>query len=238
MFSYARGFAPCIPGTEPEAALGQGGEPRARRGVCLLPRPPTLPLAFFSPPSPRPPSQREGENITLFRRGLRPRHPCIKPFAALIVPDKQVPSAAGSLRFSAKPIEHAFLWAVPAAKERGDRGRGTSAFEMVLSPGAGRTSAAGVQLSPLPPTGTTAAGIASAAGVQPPESLLGWDSKCRKRFNARGAGGGAPGKINLESPPSPEGKGVGGMGAEKQAKGKVGRRLSPCAPPPIPQRQG
>ena len=33
--------------------------------------------------------------------------------------------------------------AVPAAKERGDRGRGTSAFEMVLSPGAGRTSAAG-----------------------------------------------------------------------------------------------
>ena len=32
LFSYARGFAPCIPGTEPEAALGQGGEPRARRG--------------------------------------------------------------------------------------------------------------------------------------------------------------------------------------------------------------
>ena len=26
---------------------------------------------------------------------------------------------------------------MPAAKERGDRGRGTSAFEMVLSPGAG-----------------------------------------------------------------------------------------------------
>ena len=35
----------------------------------------------------------------------------------------------------------AFLLAVPAAKERGDRGRGTSAFEMVLSPGAGITSA-------------------------------------------------------------------------------------------------
>ena len=30
---------------------------------------------------------------------------------------------------------------MPAAKERGDRGRGTSAFEMVLSPGAGITSA-------------------------------------------------------------------------------------------------
>ena len=35
-------------------------------------------------------------------------------------------------------------WTMPVAKERGDRGRGTSAFEMVLSPGAGRTSAAGV----------------------------------------------------------------------------------------------
>ena len=38
---------------------------------------------------------------------------------------------------------------------------------MVLSPGAGIASAAGVQLSPLPPTGTTAAGIASAAGNTP-----------------------------------------------------------------------
>ena len=65
------------------------------------------------------------------------------------------------------------IWAVPAAKERGDRGRwnypsqATAAFEMVLSPGAGIASAAGVQLSPLPPTGTTAAGIAGAAGNTP-----------------------------------------------------------------------
>ena len=57
-------------------------------------------------------------------------------------------------------------WTMPVAKERGDRGRGTSAFEMVLSPGAGRTSAAGVLtffaacppclcftfLAPIPPT--------------------------------------------------------------------------------------
>ena len=45
----------------------------------------------------------------------------------------------------------AFLLAVPAAKERGDRGRwnypshATAAFEMVLSPGAGIASAARVQ---------------------------------------------------------------------------------------------
>ena len=50
---------------------------------------------------------------------------------------------ARSLRFAAKTIGSGSLLAVPAAKERGDRGRGTSAFEMVLSPGAGRASAAG-----------------------------------------------------------------------------------------------
>ena len=47
-----------------------------------------------------------------------------------------------------KSDRRAFLWAVSAAKERGDRGRwnypsqATAAFEMVLSPGAGRTGAA------------------------------------------------------------------------------------------------
>ena len=45
--------------------------------------------------------------------------------------------------FAAKPKESGSLRAVPAAKERGDRGRGTSAFEMVLSPGAGIASAVG-----------------------------------------------------------------------------------------------
>ena len=45
------------------------------------------------PPSPHPPSPPgKGEIITLFRRGLRPRHPCIKPFAALTAPANQVPS--------------------------------------------------------------------------------------------------------------------------------------------------
>ena len=79
----------------------------------------------------------------------------------------------------------------------------------------------------------------SAAGF-----LLGRDYKCRKQSNARGAGGGAPGKIKLESPPLPAGKGVGGMGAEKQAKGRGGRRQSSHAPrwargsPPAPVPRG
>ena len=46
LFSYARGFAPCIPGTEPEATLGQGGEPRTRRGACLPCCRLTLPLWY------------------------------------------------------------------------------------------------------------------------------------------------------------------------------------------------
>ena len=51
-----------------------------------------------------------------------------------------VPSESPTRRKSDRTT---FLLEVPAAKERGDRGRGTSAFEMVLSPGAGRVSAAG-----------------------------------------------------------------------------------------------
>ena len=65
-----------------------------------------------------------------------------------------MPGAEGEFVFRRKTDRTAFLWAVPAAKERGDRGRwnypsqATAAFEMVLSPGAGIASAAGVQ-SPL-----------------------------------------------------------------------------------------
>ena len=80
---------------------------------------------------------------------------------------------------------------MPVAKERGDRGRGTSAFEMVLSPGAGRASAAGGS-SPLrhrsgrdsqcrrglaAPPGTTVAGTASAAGGSLPLRAPQWQGE-------------------------------------------------------------
>ena len=115
--------------------------------------PPYPAISFtFCPLSPQPPSPAgKGVPQSLFRRGLRPRHPCTKPLAALARPAN--PAPAGDL-FSASPVRcktdrTAFLLAVPVAKERGDRGRGTSAFEMVLSPGAGRASAVRVQ----PPAG-------------------------------------------------------------------------------------
>ena len=141
-----KGLRPLHPRVEPGRHRNRGGVSRAGGGACpALPANPaiavpsggrnglgcrpTLPLAcFVAPhPPPRPPSPPgKGEPQRLFCRGLRPRHPCTEPMVRR------------------KTDRNVFLWAVPAAKERGDRGRGTSAFEMVLSPGAGRTSAAGV----------------------------------------------------------------------------------------------
>ena len=86
---YARGFAPCIPGAGRGAALGKGannapgggrapyraglgGHPvpgggRARLVVCL----PCLCFTFL-PPSPRPPSRREGGDQSFFMQGASP----------------------------------------------------------------------------------------------------------------------------------------------------------------------
>ena len=47
----------------------------------------------------------------------------------------------------------------------------------------------------------------------------------------RGAGGEAPGEINFESPPSPPGKGDGGIGGRSKAKVRVGRRQERQATP-------
>ena len=108
--------------------------------ACLLCRPPALPLAcFVAPIPPCPLPGGKGESQSLFRRGLRPRHPGIKPPAALTEPAKRVP-CAWEPAVRRKTERTAFPWAVPAAKERGDRGRwnypsqATAAFEMVLSP--------------------------------------------------------------------------------------------------------
>ena len=109
LFSYARGFAPCIPGIRPPAALtetvkqvtGGGAFPRRCRlggrwrypaGACPLCRLPPLPLGFFLPPIPPPPfpSGEGGDFLFSYARGFAPCIPGIRPFAALTEPVKQV----------------------------------------------------------------------------------------------------------------------------------------------------
>ncbi len=139
------------------------GIPRCRRSVTGF----AIRIIVFLPPSPRPPSRREGGGQRFFyARGFAPCIPGIRPPAALTEPAKQMPCERMPAA-RCKSDGNAFLWTVPAAKERWDRGRGTSAFEMVLSPGAGRASAARGKPH-CPPPGTTVAGIASAARGQAP----------------------------------------------------------------------
>ena len=72
---------------------GAGSESRTRRWVCLLCRPPNPAFSLLCcPHSPYPPfPSGEGGTQSLFRRGLRPRHPCAKPPAALTDRTEQVP---------------------------------------------------------------------------------------------------------------------------------------------------
>ena len=167
---FSGGKAPGTPGAEPARHwlslprwCSQGAEPARHwfalplwhpAGDCLACR--LLPPAFtfFSAPYPPAPFPGgEGGDLRLFyARGSAPCIPGGLTPAALArpanpAPGGGVPSESPTRR---KTDRTAFLLAVPAAKERGDRGRGTSAFEMVLSPGAGKTSAAWVQLPPSP----------------------------------------------------------------------------------------
>ena len=76
-----------------------------------------------------------------------------------------------------------------------------------------------------------------AAKQSRPPPLGAWFAPCPSaaRVQPRGCKGRSPlHKITL-SPPLPAGKGAGGMGAEKQSKGRVGRRQSSHAPLPPPE---
>ena len=208
-------------------------------GFCLLP---TLPLALFLAPHPPDPLPGgKGETQSLFRRGLRPRHPCTEPPAALTASAMRAPRAR-SLRFAAKTIGSGSLLAVPAAKERGDRGRGTSAFEMVLSPGAGIASAARLQPRgckgrsplhkksqslPLPRRGRGAGGwgqkIKLKAGRQaankasPPPGTFFVGAVSAARVQPRGCKGRSPLHKKQKISPFPGGEGGRGDGGSKES---------------------
>ena len=103
-------------------------------------------------------------------------------------------------------------------------GRGDYYF---ISPGA--SPPAPLRLNPI---GLRKPGKKRSLRVIPPPQghLYGRGIQCRTRSNAGDARGEAPCIRKLKTPPSPEGKGVGGMGAEKQAKSRVGRRQGRHAP--------
>ena len=84
-------------GDVPRAALAIPAAVVPCGGACFVCRPPTMPLPSFLPPIP-PPALAErsspagkGEPQSLFCRGLRPRHPCIRPFAAPTATAKRAP---------------------------------------------------------------------------------------------------------------------------------------------------
>ena len=103
----------------------------------------------------------------------------------------------------------------------GDRGRKTAKVKnrpatKTIVPPAGHHSGKAIRQAkpPCPPSGAGLAGRASAARVQ-----------------SRGCKGRSPLHEITLIPPLPAGKGVGGMGAGKQAKGTVGGRQTRQAPP-------
>ena len=72
---------------------------------------------LFCPLSPQPPSPAgKGVPQSLFRRGLRPRHPCIYPLAALTEPAKQVPGGGLARLVACLPcLWFTFLPPIPPA---------------------------------------------------------------------------------------------------------------------------
>ena len=151
---------------------------RCPAGACPLGRSSVLPLVLILPPIPPPPSPSgKGVPKSLFRRGLRPRHPGTEPPTALTDPSIQVP--CGKLAF----LRHGFPPPRQSPKTR---------F----------------------PTGNASAAPHPAPCIRKPK-------------NSPFPGG--------EERSASAG---GGMGATKQAKGRVGEQPKRQAPHRAPVRQG
>ena len=139
--------------------------------LCLPSAYPAFSL-LFCPLSPRPPSPAgKGEPQSLFRRGLRPRHPCIRPFAAPTATAKRAPrgqnprgtgypcrcgalrGAQGGGRLLILPLAFLFAPYPPSPVPRWGRGR----IKVFLCKG----------LRPLHPRGLLRAALARRASAVP-----------------------------------------------------------------------
>ena len=84
----------------------------------LLPAYPAFSL-LYRPLSPQPPSPAgKGEPQSLFRRGLRPRHPCTEPLAALTDPAR-----TGARRHHSQGTDSCRFCGEPWVQPRGCKGR-------------------------------------------------------------------------------------------------------------------
>ena len=105
-----KGLRPLHPRGWMERGTGSTCVSATRRGLAFFAASLPRPQFAFLPLSPQPPSPAgKGETISLFRRGLCPRHPGVKPFTALIDPAIQPSLRRGSLRFDVKPTERLSL---------------------------------------------------------------------------------------------------------------------------------
>ena len=90
-------------------------------GACLLCRllAPAFSL-FYCPHPPAPLPGGKGETKSLFRRGLRPRHPCIRPVAALTASAMRAPR--GRTHGSSQKRQEAILYEQCRQPRRGGTG--------------------------------------------------------------------------------------------------------------------
>ena len=87
----------------PAATVPSGGVP------SLSPAYPAFSL-FVCPHPPNPLPSGKGETISLFCRGLRPRHPGIRPLTALTATATAVPGGGRALLVAGSPCCHGTLW--------------------------------------------------------------------------------------------------------------------------------
>ena len=119
---------------------------------------------LFCPLSPQPPSPvGKGEPQRLFCRGLRPRHPCTEPPAALTVPSMRAPRAR-SLRCGAKSAETLSYEQCRQPRRGGTGGEELRRLRWSSPPGQGEQ----VPLGFIPPPSTTATRSAGDQKSQPP----------------------------------------------------------------------
>ena len=140
----------CPLGGLPGRAPADVAVPESVGVACLFSRPPTLPLVLFLapiPPTPFPAGR--GRSKVYFAGGFAPGTPALDRSRHLQTFPNRSPAQRGVRGLPPEWQEMLSFGQCRQPRRGGDRGRwnypsqATAAFEMVLSPGAGRTSAAG-----------------------------------------------------------------------------------------------